>query len=54
MNRSKRLGDLAIVMQKRRLGIHIRRRAHLAGNPLDRNVLAMQLAVFVGKEIHKY
>src|SRR5205814_6887871 len=54
LQRRKRLRDLPIVMQKRRLGINISRRPHLAGNPLDRNLLAMKLAVFVVKEVHKY
>ncbi len=52
VDRRERLGDLPIVVQQRRLGIDIGRRADLAGDFLGRDVFAIKLAVFVVEEIH--
>src|SRR5206468_10627688 len=52
MHFGKRIANLPIVMQKRRLRIHENRCSHLARNLLCGHVLAVQLAVLVIEKIH--
>ena len=52
VQRGERLGDLAIMAKKSRLGIDVRGSAHLIGDFLGGEILAVKLAGFVFKEIH--
>ena len=52
IQRRERLGDLAVVMQQRCLGIDIAGRSHVARDLLRGDILAIELAVFVVEEVH--
>src|SRR5262249_29456444 len=53
VERFERLGDLAVVVEKGSLGVNVRGRAHLRRDLRGRDILAVQFAILVIKEVHK-